>query len=409
VNDEAKDLSEMKSQMQMMTRAFVAAKRTGTILTSRLAMAFAVLSLTSCSDFASSLSDSASVKQAPAARTAQHGPNPRSGSQDLTSSIASRPSAGAALMLKPDGAMLEDLNRVDGAMRLRIPLDGSLQNPAWSPDGRRIVFTRFRNGYNRGPADIYIVDLAAATLSPLVADGASNVTQPGAAWNGSSGRIVFSSDLRGADQIFSIAPDAHGEPQRLTHREGYVAYEPSLAPDGRAVVFESRERRQKDKGRITLARLDTPDQLQDLTDPLDDCRQPNWSPAGNLILYQKRVADQWEIMLYDPKAGTHRQLTRGEGDKTDATFSPDGRFVMFSGESSDPDDDIDGDNLFALSVDGGGRPIPLTRHNSYHGAASWSADGRYLVMEAANDAPHKGGPGTGLLIVPVLRTMLGGR
>jgi TolB protein len=113
-------------------------------------------------------------------------------------------------------------------------------------------------------------------------------------------------------------------------------------------------------------------------------------------------------MLYEPASGTHRQLTRGEGDKTDATFSPDGRFVLFSGESSDPNDDIDGDNLFALPIEGG-HPIALTRHNSYHGAASWSADGNYLVMEAADGAPHKGGPGTMLLIVPVRRAMLRGR
>jgi hypothetical protein len=73
--------------------------------------------------------------------------------------------------------------RVDGAELLPIALGGSLQNPAWSPDGTKIAFTRFRNGYNKAPADVWILDLTSSTVRVTVADGASNVTQrvrPGA-------------------------------------------------------------------------------------------------------------------------------------------------------------------------------------------------------------------------------------
>jgi len=48
-------------------------------------------------------------------------------------------------------------SRNDGATKINISLSGSLQNPAFSPDGNYLVFTRFRNGYNEEPADIFVV------------------------------------------------------------------------------------------------------------------------------------------------------------------------------------------------------------------------------------------------------------
>jgi TolB protein len=310
--------------------------------------------------------------------------------------------------IRPNDALFADAQRTDGSLRLRIPLDGSLQNPAWSPDGNSIVFTRFRNGYNRGPADIYAFNLVDSTLTAVAADGSSNVSQPGSTWNRQTGRIVFSSDRDGHDEIYSVAVGARrSAATKLTSRAAFVAYEPSMAPDGRALVFESREIKNTRKGRITLLRLDAPGRYQDLTDPKDDCRQPNWSPAGNIILYQKRTGDQWDIWFYDISTGEHRPFTTGRGDKTDATFSPDGRFVIYSGESGGGDDDADGDNLFAVAVEGG-RPISLTRHDGYHGAPSLSPDGTYVVLETSAESPRKG-VGTELLLTPVRRTKLGMR
>jgi TolB protein len=179
-----------------------------------------------------------------------------------------------------------------------------------------------------------------------------------------------------------------------------------VSPDGHAIVFESHGRAQE-RGRITMLRLDTPDRYLDVTEETDDCREPNWSPTGNLIVYQKLTRNQWEIWLYDATNGVHRQLTGGKGDKTDATFSPDGRFVLYSGETDDTEDgadDLDGDNLFAIPI-GGGKPVPITRHSSYHGASSWSPDGAYVVLEAAAGSPN-GKQGTFLHLTPVPKALL---
>ena len=52
-------------------------------------------------------------------------------------------------------------NRDDGATRLTEPPGAaSDQNACWSPDGSFVVFTRFMNGYNRGPGHLFRVDIA---------------------------------------------------------------------------------------------------------------------------------------------------------------------------------------------------------------------------------------------------------
>jgi Tol biopolymer transport system component len=40
-------------------------------------------------------------------------------------------------------------------------------------------------------------------------------------------------------------------------------------------------------------------------------RQPNWSPGGDYILYQKRTRGRWEVWLYDLNRKKHRKATGG--------------------------------------------------------------------------------------------------
>jgi TolB protein len=345
---------------------------------------------TTAESFTDHPAETASLNLGPTGRTSKFVEPKPSGGHTLSAGAVTR---AKSFTLAPNNMALQDMRRPDGSLKLRIQLRGSLQNPAWSPDGKSIAFTRFRNGYNKGPADVYIFNLVTGTLQAVATDGSENVSQPGSTWS-QDGRIVFSSDRGGHDEIWIAHRD--GRPaQKVTSRSSQMGYEPSFAPDGQSLVFESHKVGVEKMGRITLFDMRR-NAYTDLTSKDDDCRQPNWSPRGDYILYQKHANSQWNIWLYDVKTKQHRSITASiAGDKTDATFSPDGRYILYSGELPG----TGGESLLALPVEGG-RPLPITRHPGYHGAPSWSPDGAYVAMEASSHAPD-GTAGTELIIIPV--------
>jgi TolB protein len=297
--------------------------------------------------------------------------------------------AGAVLAIGAAMAVIEwQAPRGDGASEIPIALDGSLQNAAWSPDGAQIVFTRFRKGYNKAPGDIFIADPKTGAARALIDDGAHNVSQPGSTWNAATGNIIFSSERGNEhDQIYMSPPSGGVDAlKQLTSSEKKMAYEPSFSPDGSSFAYEMHLVDEESNGRIILQKRGSSDG-EAITHANEDCRQPNWSPRGDFIVYQKRENDQWDLWIYEVRPKKHRKLTSGAGDKTDATFSPDGSLVVYSADSADSPYAT----LYAIAVSGG-RPVQITTAGVYDGAPSWSPDGKLIVFETS--PLHA--PGTGI-------------
>lgn len=284
-------------------------------------------------------------------------------------------------------------SRPDGAVRLTVPpTTASDQNPAFSPDGSRLVFTRFDEGYNDGPAGLFLLKLDSGQITHLTPDeDQDNVNLPGSAWNAVGARIVFSSDRMKADDLWFIAPDG-GDLSRITAHSGLPWYfEPSWSPDGQWIVFEASQPGEGEDGRVSeiwKVRSDGTD-LTRLTVGSDD-RQPNWSPSGDRILFQRRTlpAGLWDIYTITPDGGDLQNVTGSEGvDETDASWSPGGKCIVYSSD----DGDLSVPNVFVLAVDGG-QPVRMTVSDSREDSApSWSPDGGWIAFESressSEDAP----------------------
>lgn len=275
-----------------------------------------------------------------------------------------------------------------------IDLPGSIQNPTPSPDGKQVAFTHFRNGYNKPPADIYVLDLASAALTAVIADGAENVNAPGASWGAAVG-LLWSTDVSGHDEINRRRPD--GVIEQITSRPGAVAWEPAWARDGRSIVFESHTRigdKVGEAGQIISFALGS-NKYVPITPIGRDCRQPNCSADGRYIVYQEQVAkEDWRVKLYDIAGGTERELATG----TDATFFPDSSRVVFSNDD-DP-------GRLAIVPVGGGKPVLVGGPAGYQGAPSITRDGGFVICETspgdpeADEAAIKAGTRLALIALP---------
>ncbi len=277
--------------------------------------------------------------------------------------------------------------RPDGAMRITDIF--SAQNGAFSQDSKKIVFTQFKSGYNEGEADLKILDLETDAVDDLLSDGNSNVNLPGSSWIGDE--IVFSSTKSPHDEIYMINAKSKMIIQ-LTSRKNHVAYEPSFSPDKEQIVFESHKIDVEDNGIIMIYNIKD-GAYTEITDKNEDNRQPNWSPRGDLIIYQKSTEGQWDIWVYNLSSETESRLTSSIGDKTDASFSPDGQWVIYS--SSERDEGMA--NVYAQTIDGRQKKR-ITNQAGYDGAPSWSYDNKYVVFESTPGEPD-GSDGSSLWII----------
>ena len=319
-----------------------------------------------------------------------------------TDSSSQRESPALTIVPTPTGVpipamtTLPGFQREDGGRRVNIAAGGSLQNPAWSPDGNSLLFTRFKEGYNAEPADLLVVDLSSNNTRVLISAGNGNVNLPGSSWNPLTRRIVFSSSREPHDEIYLV--DEYGNPGdefKITDRTNRVAYEPSLSPDGQWIVFESHEVSAEDNGIIVKYKVDGTMPYQNLTDPDEDNRQPNWSPTGDKMLYQRFSGGQWDIWIMDSYGTNHQKVTSGSGDKTDASFSPDGQWIVYSSNELG----LKFANLYITPVYGG-HATRLTHYEGYDGAPSWSPDSKKIAFESYPGDPDDSS-GTTLWILEV--------
>jgi TolB protein len=288
----------------------------------------------------------------------------------------------------------EDLTKIreDNAIKITNSSQKSSQNPCFSPDGKFIIYTRFLNGYNKGPSEIVKIRIDGSNEQIIVpALGYDNVNVPFGAWV--DNKICFASDRAGsAEEIWIVSDDGSTLQQITTHSEdGEIYYiEPVFNPkNNNQIAFEyvTGKNDRTAIHQIAFLNVET-GSVTLLTDSAFDDRLPSWSNDGTKILFQRNEYGQdegWEIYIADINATQSIKLSNfklisfGESDNTDCSWSYNDKYILSSSNYRG----LNVPNIWMFPVDLSLTPIQKSFNQSNEdGAPTQSHDGNKIAFES---------------------------
>ena len=252
----------------------------------------------------------------------------------------------------------------------------TVSNPAISPDGSQVVFSRgwVDKVKDQGRTNIWIVDTAGTRLRELTR-GSWRDSAP--VWSPDGSRIAFLSDRDGTTQIHVLFVTT-GELSQLTHIERTPA-NLSWSPDGKQLAFT----------------MFVPD--EDPILPVQLPKRPRgaeWARGATIVDRLTWARDgegpvekgYTHVFTLDAvTGGTPRQITDGKFSHTAPEWSADGRTIYVSGirkpdaEYLDNDSEIYAIDLASLAV------TALTDRKGPDANPAASPDGKWIAYTGFDD------------------------
>jgi Tol biopolymer transport system component len=177
--------------------------------------------------------------------------------------------------------------------------------PAYSPDGTKIAFTR--NRVAKDVSAVMVMDADGTNERRLASQGSFNGFPT---WSGDGSKIAFTSDRTGNPEIFIMNADGSGQTQ-LTNDPAPDS-KPALSHDGSRIAFIS-ERAGSAQLYVMPAAGGSPRLLTNGEDwgegnPSADYA-PSWSVDDSEIIYTGDRDESWEIIRVPAGGGAQVPLT----------------------------------------------------------------------------------------------------
>jgi Tol biopolymer transport system component len=252
------------------------------------------------------------------------------------------------------------------------PVKRSIRSPAWSPDGKRVIYEKV--GFKARPQfkPLYSWDSSwdyrHTDVFPVLArDGTLAITEKQL---GNSSIVTLNRDGSNRRVVFDV--DGKGLDPELVKKGLAGAFQPAWSPDSQWIAFGLGawfQERARGKATLMRVRRDGTD-WEPLTDGSVHSGFPSYSADGKEIVFRVWGAQDKGLRVIDLDTRKVRVLTT-EYDNL-PFWSPDGKRIVFTRKVDAVNFDI-----FTIRPDGSDLQR-LTTNRGNDGHAVWTADGRIL-------------------------------
>ena len=252
----------------------------------------------------------------------------------------------------------------------------SVSNPAISPDGRHIVFTRswVDKVKDERVSNLWIVDVDGTRVRELTS-GTWRDSQP--VWSPDGKRIAFLSDRDSTNQLHVLWVDTR-ETSQLTHLD-QAPSGINWSPDGKLIAFTAFE---ADNDPILPVKLPEKPRNAQWAKPAVIVNRLTWAADGRGPLPQGFT----QVYTLDSVlGGTPRQITSGKYNHTGPEWSADSKTIYVSSIRKPDAEYLRGDSeIYAVDL----KTLaikPLTDRIGPDGSSQISPDGRWIAYVGYDD------------------------
>lgn len=266
---------------------------------------------------------------------------------------------------------------------------GTIFSPQWSPDGSCVVFADVSGAGPSRTSHIRIVNADGSGMFNLSTHLGEPLTEPGSdeepAWSPDGTRIVFSSNRAKTDnpagnrrKLYIANTDGSGLVSLTAETAGNDNF-PDWSPDGRSIAFTSW--REDSNADIYVIQTNGSDETRLTTSPQDDL-VPVWSPDGSHIAFQREQQSFFAVWVMQANGNNQRNLTEQlAGGGTLPFWSPDGTTLAFAGGPASNQE------IYTIQADGS-QLHNVSDHTGSDRPGDWSPDGTSLVFASDRQEPN---------------------